>query len=240
MTIPIRQHALFNSLARETIAEIWTWLPRKSRSFLPSVCRAWRTETEGNKLLWTELVFTPASKETDRIPAQNWIVRSDPLTLSICISRDPAKIEASNSSVIRADQWAPYALSPMLEGGEAPWGGNSKSGAAPYHDQYGGSSAALLLAAHALPFQRTELYKRDDAGYNERGSLRWVSDSDFDARRRYTNARGGDKERETASKFGSESYPPSRNMFGAETSAWRRWTFLRRCLTRWVPDFLLT
>ncbi|KAJ7336155.1 hypothetical protein DFH08DRAFT_1018402 [Mycena albidolilacea] len=54
------------------------------------------------------------------------------------------------------------------------------------------------LDARRSPFQHTELYKRDD-----------------DASR-YTSAWDGDEERETASNFGSESYEPSRNMFGTE------------------------
>ncbi|KAF7342277.1 Glycosyltransferase family 2 protein [Mycena venus] len=108
----------------------------------------------------------------------------------------------------------------------------------------------------------------DDAGYDERGSLRRAGESDpFDTQSRFTSAR--DDDRDTASNFGSESYAPSRNMFEAkhagggaplldkdalageiaegettevykESSARRRWTFLCRLLTWWIPDFLLS
>ncbi|KAJ7265999.1 glycosyltransferase family 2 protein [Mycena haematopus] len=171
------------------------------------------------------------------------------------------------------DPYAPYASgSPMLDSGEAPWG------ATQYQDPYGGgghgSTAALPLVANASPFQRADLYERDDdAGYDERGSLRrGGADSEFDAHSRFTSARGGDDE--AASNFGSESYAPSRNMFGAdgkgggggkggnapllakdalageiqdgettevykESSNRRRWTFLCRLLTWWIPDIAL-
>ncbi|KAJ7840428.1 glycosyltransferase family 2 protein [Mycena leptocephala] len=94
------------------------------------------------------------------------------------------------------DPYAPYATSPALEG-EAPW-------AAPAYPFAGGSSQALPLVSHVSPFQRADMYEADDAGYDERG---------VDAQSRFTSAVD---ERETASNFGSESYAPSRNMFGAE------------------------
>ncbi|KAF8198694.1 glycosyltransferase family 2 protein [Mycena galopus ATCC 62051] len=154
--------------------------------------------------------------------------------------------------------YVPYTSgSAILKPHEAPWATNV------YHDPYGGagrsSSAALPLVANASSFPRAEFYERDDeVGYDEHGTLR-ATKSDFDAQ----------STRDTASNFGSESYPPSLNMFGAEgngkggvlleqnllageiqesettevykeSSARRRWTFLCRCLTWWVPDFLLS
>ncbi|KAF8218382.1 glycosyltransferase family 2 protein [Mycena galopus ATCC 62051] len=199
-------------------------------------------------------------------------------------AREPDEIKAQRGrgaeGLASADVYAPYASgSPMLDGGEAPWGGsaNSNNPNAAYNDPYGGgghgSSAALPLVANASPFQRADMYERDDDGgygYDERGSLRRGGESDFDAQSRYGTSARGDDDRET--NFGSESYAPSRNMFGAdkaggggkgaplldkdalageiqegevtevykETSARRRWTFLCRLLTWWVPDILLT
>ncbi|KAJ7117961.1 glycosyltransferase family 2 protein [Mycena crocata] len=163
-----------------------------------------------------------------------------------------AEVEGGVDSRGIMDPYAPYP-SPMLEGGEsAPWGGD-----------YNGSMQALPLVANASPFQRADLYERDnDDGYDEHKSLR--QDSDFDARSRFTSHVDGD----TASNFGSESYAPSRNMFGAgdakgaplldkdalageiqegetaevlkESSARRRWVLLCWILTWWVPNPLLT
>ncbi|KAF7347345.1 Glycosyltransferase family 2 protein [Mycena venus] len=165
-----------------------------------------------------------------------------------------------------ADPYAPYTSgSPILERGEAPWGGSAGGGA--YTDPFG-SSAALPLVASPSPFQHADMYERDNDEYgNERGALRRNADSDpFETQSRFTNPHSD--ERETASNFGSESYAPSRNMFdvkgggGApllnkdalageiaegettevfkESSARRRWTFLCRLLTGWIPDFLLS
>ncbi|KAJ6586612.1 glycosyltransferase family 2 protein [Mycena sp. CBHHK59/15] len=155
-----------------------------------------------------------------------------------------------------SDPYAPYP-SPLLEGETSPWAGG-------YGDAYNASNQALPLVQHASPFQRAGMY--DDDGYDEAKSLR-APESDFDdARSRFTSAHDG----ETASHFGSESYAPSRNMFGAgdakggavlldkdaalageiqegetaelikETSARRRWVTLCWILTWWVPNFCLT
>jgi hypothetical protein len=51
----------------------------------------------------------------------------------------------------RTSTYVPHVSSPMFEGSKAPRGGNSNSSKAPYHDQYGGLSAALPLVAHAIP-----------------------------------------------------------------------------------------
>lgn len=165
------------------------------------------------------------------------------------------------------DPYAPYATSPALEG-EAPWGGAGLYGGGVTDPFAGGSSQALPLVSHQSPFQRADMYEADDAGYDERGSLRRGGDSEFDAHSRFTSAVD---ERETASNFGSESYAPSRNMFGAEgkgagagaalldkdalageiqegetaevlkeSSARRRWVTLCWILTFWVPNPLLS
>ncbi|KAF7292507.1 Glycosyltransferase family 2 protein [Mycena kentingensis (nom. inval.)] len=156
---------------------------------------------------------------------------------------------------LAADPYAPYPSSPH-EGDANPWGGYGG-------DAYNGSTQALPLVANASPFQRADLYERDDDGYDEHKSLRGP-DSDFDARSRFTSH----VDAESASNFGSESYAPSRNMFGAgdnnggplldkealagevqegetteilkESSARRRWLFVCTLLTFWVPDFILT
>ncbi|KAJ7473492.1 glycosyltransferase family 2 protein [Mycena latifolia] len=158
---------------------------------------------------------------------------------------------------VSADPYAPYP-SPMLDGGEgAPW-----SGAAAYSDPYNASTPALPLVANASPFQRADMYEREDDGYDEQKSLRGGA-SDFDAHSRFTSHVD-----DTASNFGSESYAPSRNMFGAgdvkgaplldkdalageiqegetvevlkESSARRRWVTLCWILTWWVPNPCLT
>ncbi|KAJ7080469.1 glycosyltransferase family 2 protein [Mycena epipterygia] len=149
-----------------------------------------------------------------------------------------------------ADPYAPYP-SPMLEGEASPWAGG-------YGDSYNTSTQALPLVANASPFQRADLYDRDADDYDENKSLRGASD--FDAQSRFTSHVEGD----TASNFGSESYAPSRNMFGAgdtkgaplldkdalageiqegetaevikESSARRRWVTLCWLLTWWVPN----
>ncbi|CAK5267340.1 unnamed protein product [Mycena citricolor] len=116
-----------------------------------------------------------------------------------------------------SDPYAPYPAT-MTDSREAsPFVGGA------YSDPYGtagpqGSSAALPLVSHASPFQRADLYEDEYGGFDERGSLRGggVADSDFDARSRYTSAD------DSASAFGSESYAPSRNMFGGDTKGGTR------------------
>ncbi|TFK68108.1 glycosyltransferase family 2 protein [Pluteus cervinus] len=155
------------------------------------------------------------------------------------------------------DPYAPY-LSPTgtpggLEPGEtSPWGGGSGS----YQDHFNMSSQALPLVANASPFQRADMY---DDEYDERKSLR---SDDFDGRSRFTS-----QPDDSVSNFGSESYAPSRNMFGnadkkggaekdalagemiqdnettevlKETSARRRWVALCWILTFWIPTPCLT
>ncbi|KAJ7036193.1 glycosyltransferase family 2 protein [Mycena alexandri] len=167
-----------------------------------------------------------------------------------------------------ADPYAPYTSSPGLEGGEYPWGGGGGEGSYNGH----GSTAALPLVANASPFQRADMYD-DEGGYGGGhgggvyGGVKNGSAYDDDAHSRFTSAAD---ERETASNFGSESYAPSRNMFGAgdaktggvplldkdalageiqegetaeilkETSARRRWVTLCWLLTWWVPSFCLS
>ncbi|KAJ7722410.1 glycosyltransferase family 2 protein [Mycena metata] len=168
-----------------------------------------------------------------------------------------------------ADPYAPYTSSPVAEGGEYPWGSGGGEGSYNGH----GSTAALPLVANASPFQRADIYD-DEGGYGPGGygsgvygGVKNGSAYDDDARSRFTSAAD---ERETASNFGSESYAPSRNMFGAgdaktggvplldkdalageiqegetaeilkETSARRRWVTLCWMLTWWVPSFCLS
>ncbi|KAJ7724605.1 glycosyltransferase family 2 protein [Mycena maculata] len=171
--------------------------------------------------------------------------------------------EVDDARGISADPYAPYP-SPMLEGDMgSPW---ANHGSGPFGD----SAAALPLVQHASPFQRADQYDDDAYGYDERGALnaprgRTGGDSDFDARSRFTSAVDADE----GSNFGSESYAPSRNMFGAdakgggaplldkdalageiqegetaevikESSARRRWVTLCYILTWWVPNPLLS
>ncbi|KAJ7050389.1 glycosyltransferase family 2 protein [Mycena amicta] len=152
---------------------------------------------------------------------------------------------------VLSDPYAPYPSSPM-EADNGPWGGG-------YGDSYNASNQALPLVANASPFQRADLYERDDDGYDEQKSLRGP-DSEFDARSRFTSH----VDPESASNFGSESYAPSRNMFGTgdlkgtplldkdglageiqegetteilkESSARRRWVTLCWMLTWWIPN----
>ncbi|KAJ6488481.1 glycosyltransferase family 2 protein [Mycena vitilis] len=101
------------------------------------------------------------------------------------------------------DPYAPYG-SAERDGGEH-WA----AGGDPYDNN---SSAALPLVAHASPFPRADVYGGGVGGGlgasdDERGSLhRGPSD--------YDDAQTELDPRETASNFGSESYAPSRNMFG--------------------------
>ncbi|KAF8643335.1 hypothetical protein AX16_009064 [Volvariella volvacea WC 439] len=146
------------------------------------------------------------------------------------------------------DPYAPYS-SPGLDPGEnSPWAGG-------YGDTYNTSNQALPLVANAQPFQRADMYDDD---YDERKSLR---SDDYDARSRFTSQRD-----DSVSNFGSESYAPSRNMFGnadkkgggdkealageiqegettevlKESAARRRWVALCWMLTFWVPTPCLT
>ncbi|KAJ7506209.1 glycosyltransferase family 2 protein [Mycena galericulata] len=156
------------------------------------------------------------------------------------------------------DPYAPYSSSQLEGEGVSPWADGSGGGG--HGGPFGDSSAALPLVAHASPFQRAELYEREDDGYDEHKALHGA-DSEFDAHSRFTSAVDAD----SASNFGSESYAPSRNMFGAgdakgaapllakdalageiqegetaevikETSARRRWVTLCWLLTWWVPN----
>ncbi|GLB39511.1 putative TRAFAC class myosin-kinesin ATPase superfamily, myosin family protein [Lyophyllum shimeji] len=148
-----------------------------------------------------------------------------------------------------SDPYAPY-LAPGLEPGETsptPWAGS--------YGEDNRSDQALPLVANASPFQRADLYDDD---YAESKSFR---SDDYDGRSRFTSQRD-----DTMSNFGSESYAPSRNMFGTdkkallndkevlpgeiqdgettevlkESSARRKWVALCWILTFWVPTPLLT
>ncbi|KAJ7200874.1 glycosyltransferase family 2 protein [Mycena pura] len=153
-----------------------------------------------------------------------------------------------------SDPYGPYASSP-IEADVSPWSGG-------YGDAYNASNQALPLVANASPFQRADIYDREDDGYDEHKSLR-AADSDFDARSRFTSHVDAD----TISNLGSESYAPSRNMFGTgdakgaplldkealageiqegetaevikESSARRRWVMLCWMLTWWMPNLAL-
>ena len=141
-----------------------------------------------------------------------------------------------------SDPYAPYS-SPGQEG---PYEGG-------YNDPFGQSSQALPLVANASPFQRAGMYddhEEHKSAYSE----------DYDVRSALTSHRDDASE----SNFGTESYAPSRNMFGnadkgladkeaiageiqegetvevlKETSARRRWVALCWILTWWVPTPLL-
>ncbi|KAL1757372.1 glycosyltransferase family 2 protein [Schizophyllum commune] len=139
------------------------------------------------------------------------------------------------------DPYAPYPTSPNAEGDHV-WSTG-------YGDDYNGSNQRLPLVANAAGFNRgADAY---DDEFDESRSLR---SDDFDGRSRFTG-------RDDSSNFGSESYAPSRNMFGnadkkglgdkealpgeiqegevteiiKESSARRRWVMLCWILTFWVP-----
>ncbi|KAG6826424.1 hypothetical protein H0H92_015837 [Tricholoma furcatifolium] len=160
-----------------------------------------------------------------------------------------AEAEAGLGAQGTSDPYAPYAsLGEPGEVSPVPWGG--------YNDQDNASNQALPLVANASPFQRADLYDE----YDEAKSLR---SDDFDGRSRFTSQRDHD----TMSNFGSESYAPSRNMFQNETkkglladkevlpgeiqdgettetlkesSARRKWVALCWILTFWVPSPFLS
>ncbi|CCM03060.1 uncharacterized protein FIBRA_05180 [Fibroporia radiculosa] len=137
------------------------------------------------------------------------------------------------------DPYAPY----QAPGAESPYEGG-------YNDPFGQSNQALPLVQHASPFQRADMY--DD--FDERKSLR---SDDFDGRSAYTSNR----DNETVSNYGTESYAPSRNMFQdadkkgllekeiiagevqdgetaevlRESSVRRKWVALCWILTFWIP-----
>ena len=144
-----------------------------------------------------------------------------------------------------SDPYAPYA-SPDTE---SPYAGGSGG----YNDPFGQSNQALPLVANASPFNRAEQY--DD--YEDGKSVR---SDDYDVRSALTSQRDVESE----SNYGTESYAPSRNMFQGgdkalvdkealageiqegetveiikETSARRRWVVLCWMLTWWCPTLLI-
>ncbi|KAJ3554665.1 hypothetical protein NM688_g2995 [Phlebia brevispora] len=135
------------------------------------------------------------------------------------------------------DPYAPYST----PGSEGPYEGG-------YNDPFGQSSQALPLVSNASPFQRGDQY--DD--YEDKS----VRSDDYDVRSALTSQRDPESE----SNFGTESYAPSRNMFQnadktmadkealageiqegetvevlKESSARRRWVAICWILTWWVP-----
>ncbi|THG99489.1 hypothetical protein EW026_g2875 [Hermanssonia centrifuga] len=142
-----------------------------------------------------------------------------------------------------SDPYAPYSSPGM----EAPYEGG-------YNDPFGQSNQALPLVSHASPFQRAEMYDEYDDGKS-------VRSEDYDVRSALTSQR----DIESESNFGTESYAPSRNMFQnadkthvdkealageiqegetveviKESSARRKWVTLCWILTWWVPNPVLT
>lgn len=140
------------------------------------------------------------------------------------------------------NDYAPYAM-PDAEG---PYEGG-------YNDPFGQSNQQLPLVAHASPFNQGNGY--DD--YDERKSLH---SEEYDVRSALTSNR----DNESVSNFGTESYAPSRNMFQnadkgisdkeplageiqegetveiiKESSARRRWVALCWLLTFWCPTIFL-
>jgi chitin synthase len=140
------------------------------------------------------------------------------------------------------NDYAPYAM-PDSEG---PYEGG-------YNDPFGQSNQQLPLVAHASPFNQGNGY--DD--YDERKSMH---SEDYDVRSALTSNR----DNESVSNFGTESYAPSRNMFQnadkglsdkeplageiqegetveviKESSARRRWVALCWLLTFWCPTVFL-
>lgn len=141
-----------------------------------------------------------------------------------------------------SDPYAPYAT----PASESPYDGG-------YNDPFGQSSQQLPLVANASPFTRGEQY--DD--YEDGKSVR---SDDYDVRSALTSQR----DIESESNFGTESYAPSRNMFQnadklvekeaalageiqegetvevyKESSARRRWVTLCWILTWWCPTILV-
>ncbi|KAL6309476.1 glycosyltransferase family 2 protein [Sparassis latifolia] len=157
-----------------------------------------------------------------------------------------AEAEAGLNPRGLGDPYAPYATpgadtSPYEEGG--------------YNDPFSQSSQVLPLVANASPFQRADMYDE----YDERKSLR---SDDYDGRSAFTSQR----DNESTSNFGTESYAPSRNMFQnadkqalvdkealpgeilegettevlKESLLRRRWVALCWILTWWIPTPLLS
>jgi chitin synthase len=86
----------------------------------------------------------------------------------------------------------------------APYHAPSGESAGPWNEGYGdynNSNAALPLVSNATPFQRPDLYEDDFENKSNQSE-------DYDARSRFTS-----KHDDTNSRFGSEMYAPSRNMF---------------------------
>lgn len=151
-----------------------------------------------------------------------------------------------------------------IRGGSDPYGPYASAGAqdsransptmGAYGDPFGQSSQQLPLVANASPFMRADLYNDE---YDDRKSFR---SDDIDGKSRLTSNRD-----DSMSNFGSESYAPSRNMFGntdtknllgkealpgevlegettediKESSARRRWVAFVWLLTWWCPNIFL-
>ncbi|KAL4248592.1 TRAFAC class myosin-kinesin ATPase superfamily protein [Abortiporus biennis] len=142
-----------------------------------------------------------------------------------------------------SDPYAPY------QTGESPY----ESGGG-YNDPFGQSNQQLPLVANASPFTRND-------GFDDYHEDKSYADEEYDARSALTSQR----DNESVSNFGTESYAPSRNMFQGtdkkalmdkealageiqegetaevlkESSARRRWVALCWMLTWWIPTFAL-
>ncbi|KAJ7110201.1 hypothetical protein C8R43DRAFT_1160357 [Mycena crocata] len=91
----------FNSLAVEIITEIWTSLPRKSKSDILSVSRAWNTHARSIPYMWTDILFGEGSSMNDLTVAHKWLVHSGNLNLTVIILR-PAGEKVSNGLIVDA------------------------------------------------------------------------------------------------------------------------------------------
>ena len=86
----------------------------------------------------------------------------------------------------------------------APYHAPSGESAGPWNEGYGdynNSNAVLPLVSNATPFQRPDLYEDDFENKSNQSE-------DYDARSRFMSQHD-----DTNSRFGSETYAPSRNMF---------------------------
>ncbi|KAJ7176821.1 hypothetical protein C8R46DRAFT_1346768 [Mycena filopes] len=92
-----RTKTTFSSLAVETIEEVWSYLPRCSKSHLLQISRAWSQTAQGTAGLWTDLVFGETSTHNDLAIAHRWLSRSSSsaLPLSLTVLRDGAQAEES-------------------------------------------------------------------------------------------------------------------------------------------------
>ncbi|KAJ6513490.1 P-loop containing nucleoside triphosphate hydrolase protein [Mycena sanguinolenta] len=122
----------------------------------------------------------------------------------------------SLSGVPGGDPYAPYPGSPMLDVGEVlPWSGAAANNS-PYQDPYAHGGGTPARCTHVAVPERGSVWRRQRQVQSQvwREQRAQPPLGFYDARSRYTSARGDD---DAGSNFGSKWYALSQNGFDAKT-----------------------